>query len=162
MGVIEEMSKPKWILLSSDLAKAGTTLMTLEPLSPLRFRRDFRCSRTAANPIITLILTMFDPRTFPTESAAPPEKAAINATVNSGNDVENAIMLNPTDVFPSWVTVAILTALLMARLEAQFNTTNETAMTKTSITKPVSNISAMLHSPRFCPFAYPSIRDEPS
>jgi hypothetical protein len=84
----------------------------------------------------------------------------MNATVSSGNEVENAIMLNPTAVFPSWVTVAILTALLMARLDAQFSTMKETAMTKMSMTKPVSNISAMLSSPQFCPFAYPSIKGE--
>jgi len=36
---------------------------------------------------------MFEPNTFPTESAAPPEKAAIKATVSSGRDVEKAIKL---------------------------------------------------------------------
>jgi hypothetical protein len=92
--------------------------------------------------MMTHILTMFEPSTFPTESAAPPEKAAMNATVNSGNEVENAIMLNPTAVFPSCVAVATLTALLMATLEAQFNTRKETAITKMLMTKPATNISA--------------------
>jgi hypothetical protein len=76
---------------------------------------------------------MFEPNTFPTERAAPPDKAAINATVNSGSDVEKAIMLNPTAVFPSWVTFATFTALFIARLLAQFKTTNETAIINTSI-----------------------------
>ena len=56
---------------------------------------------------------MFEPKTFPTEGAAPPEKAAIKATVNSGNEVEKAIKLNPTAVFPSWVTVDTFSAFLL-------------------------------------------------
>jgi hypothetical protein len=64
------------------------------------------------------MLTTFEPKTFPTESAAPPEKAAMNATVSSGSDVEKAMRLNPTAVFPSWLMVATFNALLIARLDA--------------------------------------------
>ena len=98
---------------------------------------------------------MFEPKTFPTERAAPPVKAAIKATVNSGNDVEKAIKLNPTAVFPSRVIVANLTALLIARSDAQFITRKETAITKMSKMKP---ISAMIFFPQFCSFVYPSIK----
>jgi hypothetical protein len=61
---------------------------------------------------------MFEPKTFPTESAAPPDKAAIKATVNSGNEVEKAIRLNPTAVFPSWVILDTFRAFFIARLLA--------------------------------------------
>ena len=107
---------------------------------------------------MTEMLKMFEPKTFPTESAAPPDKAAINATVNSGKDVEKAIKLNPIAVFPSRVIAATLIELLIARLDAQFNTRKETAMTTMLKMKPVNKISAMLHFPQFCPFAYPSIK----
>jgi hypothetical protein len=110
--------------------------------------------------MITVMLKIFEPKTFPTESAAPPDKAAIKATVNSGNEVEKAIKLNPTAVFPIRVIVANLTALLMARLDAQFSTRKETAMTKMLKMTPVSSISAMLTFPKFYPFTYPSIKGE--
>jgi hypothetical protein len=67
------------------------------------------------------MLTMFEPKTFPTESAALPETAAIIATVSSGSEVENAIRLKPTAVFPSLVMLETLTALVMTKLLAQFN-----------------------------------------
>ena len=67
---------------------------------------------------MTQMLTMFEPRTFPTERAAPPENAAMKATVNSGRDVEKAMRLKPTAVFPSRVIVETLTALLIAMLLA--------------------------------------------
>jgi hypothetical protein len=35
---MEEMKRPKWILLSSDLAKEGMQLIALEPFDPLNFR----------------------------------------------------------------------------------------------------------------------------
>jgi len=50
--------------------------------------------------MITQILTIFEPKTLPTEIAAPPDTAAIIATVSSGHDVENAIKLKQIDVFP--------------------------------------------------------------
>ena len=46
------------------------------------------------------MLTVFEPKTFPTEMAALPETAAIIATVSSGSEVEKAIRLKPTAVFP--------------------------------------------------------------
>ena len=45
-----------------------------------------------------------------------------------------------------------LTALLMTKLLAQFNTRKETAMTTMSKIRPVNKISAMLFFPQFCPF----------
>lgn len=95
---------------------------------------------------MTEILTMFEPKMFPTESAAPPENAAIKATVSSGNDVEKAIMLNPTAVFPSRVTVATLTALLIAILLAQFRATKDTPImiafkAKSEINRPTIFLS---------------------
>ncbi len=71
---------------------------------------------------------MFDPRTLPTERAAPPENAAINATVSSGRDVEKAIKLKPTAVFPKRVMFETFTALLIAMVLAKFNMTKETAI----------------------------------
>ncbi len=71
-----------------------------------------------AKPIVTEILTMFEPKTFPTESAAPPEKTAIKATVNSGSDVEKAIRLKPIDVLLIRLIVDTFTALLMETLLA--------------------------------------------
>jgi hypothetical protein len=35
---MEEMKRPKWILLSSDLAKEGMQLISLEPFGQLDFR----------------------------------------------------------------------------------------------------------------------------
>jgi hypothetical protein len=113
--------------------------------------------RIAAIPTITEIFTMFEPKTFPTESAAPPEKAATKATVNSGNEVEKAIILNPTAVFPSWVTLDTFRAFFIARLLAQFNTTKETAIIMMLITKSVSSNSTMLSPSEFFPFRYPSL-----
>ena len=75
----------------------------------------------------TEMLKMFEPKTFPTDSAAPPDKAAMKATVSSGNDVEKAIKLNPTAVFPIRLIVANFTALLMAKLDAQFSTRKDNA-----------------------------------
>jgi hypothetical protein len=78
---------------------------------------------------------------FPADARNQPHphykaNAAIKATVNSGNEVEKAIKLNPTAVFPIRVIVANFTALLMARLDAQFSTRKETAMTKMSKMNP--------------------------
>ena len=67
---------------------------------------------------MTQMLTTFEPKTFPTERAVPPENAAVKATVNSGNEVEKAIRLKPTPVLPSRVIVETLTAFLIARLLA--------------------------------------------
>jgi hypothetical protein len=97
----------------------------------------------AAKPIITHIFTMFEPKTFPTEIDKPvPDNAAMTATVNSGKEVEKAIRLKPTEVFPSRVMLATFTALPIVRLLAQFRTRKETAMTSMSTANPVSSISA--------------------
>ena len=135
MGMMEEMKSPKYMLLSSDLAKAGTMLQSLAAGSLERFalRRDWKYIRKAAIPTMTAMLTMFEPKTLPTERAAPPDNAAISATVNSGSDVEKAIMLKPTAVLPKRVNVETLTALLMAILLAKFRTTKETAMMSMSM-----------------------------
>jgi hypothetical protein len=71
-----------------------------------------------------------------------PDVAAMTATVNSGKEVEKAIMLKPTEVFPSRVMLATFTALPIVRLLAQFRTTKETAITSMSTANPVSSISA--------------------
>jgi hypothetical protein len=89
-------------------------------------------------------LMMFEPRTFPTESAAPPDRAAIRATVSSGSEVEKAIMLNPTAVFPSWVTLDTFNAFFIARLLAQFSTAKETAMIMMLMMKSVTSNSAIV------------------
>jgi hypothetical protein len=102
---------------------------------------------------------MFEPKTLPTEIAAPPETAAIIATVSSGSEVEKAIRLKPTAVFPSLVMLETLTALFMTKLLAQFRTRNETAMTTMSTMRPV-DISALLYFPQFYSFAYPSVKGE--
>lgn len=62
------------------------------------------------------MLMSFEPKTFPTERAVPPENAAINATVNSDNEAKKAIRLKSTPVLPSRVIVETLTAFLIARL----------------------------------------------
>ena len=59
------------------------------------------CSSIAAKPMTRQMLTMFEPKTLPTEIAQLPETAAIIATVSSGSEVEKAIRLKPTAVFPS-------------------------------------------------------------
>ena len=83
------------------------------------------------------MLTMFEPKTLPTEIAALPETAAIIATVSSGSEVEKAIRLKPTAVFPSLVMLETLTALLITKLLAQFRTRKETAMIAMSISTPI-------------------------
>lgn len=146
MGISEEMKRPKWMLLSSDLAKAGIKHVTCADLFCFVFFSDFMQIRTAAKPTTNVTLTMFEPKILPTERGAPPEKAATKATVNSGREVENAIKLNPIAVFPSWVILATLTELLIAMLEARFNTTKENAMTKRLKIKSENIISATLES----------------
>ena len=79
---------------------------------------------------------MFEPKTFPTESAAPPDKAAINATVNSGNEVEKAIKLNPTAVFPSWVTLDTFNSILYRKIACPIQHNKRDSITIMSITKP--------------------------
>jgi len=101
----------------------------------------------------TDMLMMFEPRTFPTESAAPPDMAAIRATVSSGSEVEKAIRLNPTAVFPSWVTLDTFNAFFIARLLAQFNMVKETAMMMMFMMKSV-NISSAVVSPFFFVYLY--------
>ena len=108
------------------------------------------------------MFVMLEPRRSPSETDIFPTAIAFMATNNSGSDVEKAIMLNPTAVFPSWVTSDTFRAFLIARLLAQFNTTKETAIIMMLITKSVSSNSTMLSSPRFCPFAYPSVKGEPN
>jgi hypothetical protein len=128
-GMTEEMNKPKYMLPKSDFAKDFTMLvLTMLSLSFLARRRVFRYTNTEAAPIMRLMFAMFEPKTLPIESAAPPEKAAITATVNSGSDVENAISVKPTAVLPIRVMVETLTALLMARLLAQSKTAKDTAI----------------------------------
>ncbi len=136
------------MLFSSDLAKAGITLIPLMSLGLtnldfLNFHRPLKCSSNAATPMITHMFTMFEPKTFPTESAAPPDTAAIIATVSSGNEVEKAIRLKPTAVFPSRVMLETFTAFPMARLLAQFKTRKEMAITITFATISVMNISTI-------------------
>jgi hypothetical protein len=67
----------------------------------------------------------------------------MNATVNSGNDVEKAIMLKPTAVLPSPVILETLTALLIERLLAEFRTTKDTPMINRFIINSVGTISAI-------------------
>jgi len=66
----------------------------LEQLDPLGFCRVFRWRSIVAKPMMTLMLNMFEPKTFPTDNAA------VSATVNSGSEGENAIRLKLTAVFP--------------------------------------------------------------
>jgi hypothetical protein len=86
---------------------------------------------------------MFEPNTFPTERAAPPENAAIKATVSSGSEVENAIMLKPTAVLPKRVNVETLTALLMAMLLAKLSTMKETTIMRMLPISPENNASTI-------------------
>ncbi|MDH7564092.1 MAG: hypothetical protein QHH24_04325 [Candidatus Bathyarchaeota archaeon] len=141
------MNSPKWMLLSSDLAKDGIRLMVrvchLDVLEPL----DIGLTKYRSNadkPMTTLMFTMFEPRTLPTEIGAPPDKAATSATVNSGKDVEKASKLKPTAVFPSRVLIDSLTALFIVKLLARFNTTIEIPIIKRS-----SKNCAKAHQPRF-------------
>ena len=94
---------------------------------------------------------MFEPKTFPTESGAPPDNAAVNATVNSGSEVEKAMILKPTAVFPSRVIAATFTAFFIARLLAQFRTRKETAIIKTFAVSSVNEESAFFLL-LYCPF----------
>jgi len=68
-----------------------------------------------AKPTMREMFTMFEPKTFPTEIAASPVKAAMKATLNSGRDVERASKLKPTAVFPSWATSETLIAFVIAK-----------------------------------------------
>jgi hypothetical protein len=88
------------------------------------------------------MLKTFEPIAFPIESAAPPEKAADKATVNSGRVVETEINVNPTDVFPSRVMAAIFVAYLMTVSLVRFSTTIATAMITIFMRKSMLNKSA--------------------
>jgi len=89
-------------------------------------------------------LKIFEPRTLPTDSADPPENTAIVATTISGNVVDIAIKVKPTDVLPNLEIVDTFTALVITRLLDQFKAINAMAMISISTTKSVSNISATL------------------
>jgi hypothetical protein len=56
---------------------------------------------------------MFEPMTFPTESAASPPKEAMKATLHSGKDVEKASKTKPTAVLLSPVISDTLTEFMM-------------------------------------------------
>ena len=99
--------------------------------------------------MITHMLTMFEPKTFPTETAAPPQIEAITATVSSGSEVEKAIRLKPTAVLPSWVMAETLTALFITRLLAQLSAMKEMAIIRTLTIKSVNSIAAIF------PFSLP-------
>lgn len=95
------------MLLSSDLLK--------ELIMFVLFLRFFliifvKTSKVADNPIITLMLKMLEPNTFPIDNAAPPDVAAMSATVISGRVVEREIKVKPTDVLPSLVIAATFNA----------------------------------------------------
>lgn len=122
------------MLLSSAFAKDGITLKLTESSVALAlFLLLFTYRITAAKPMITLMLKIFEPKTFPTEREEPPEIKAIIATVNSGKVVVIAISVNPTEDLPKRVIVETLSALVMTRLLAQFKATNEIAIIITSI-----------------------------
>jgi hypothetical protein len=97
----------------------------------------------AAIPMIADMLKMFEPNAFPNERPAPPEKAAVRATVSSGNVVDKEINVKPTEVFPSFVMDETRSALLIVVLLAQFKTTRETAMTTMLKINSLVAISAM-------------------
>jgi len=96
---------------------------------------------------MTLILNIFDPNTFPTESGAPPDSTAPKATVNSSSVVDKAIRVKPTEVFPSLLIVDTLIALVIVRLLAQFKTRKETPITNMLATRPVIKSSTMSFPP---------------
>jgi hypothetical protein len=97
----------------------------------------------AAIPMIADMLKMFEPNAFPNDSPAPPDKAAVRATVSSGKVVDKEINVNPTEVFPSFVTEETRSALLIVVLLAQFKTTRDTAMTTMLTINSLVAISAM-------------------
>ncbi len=137
------------MLLSSDFANEGMTLMPLELPVPLvlRFLRALKCNRNVAKPMMTQMFTMLEPKTLPTEIGAPSALLvtdAITATVNSGSDVEKAIRLKPTAVLPSRVIIETLTALPIVRLLAQLRATKDTAMIMMSSANWVNTMSAVV------------------
>jgi chorismate synthase len=60
---------------------------------------------------------MFEPMTFPTETAvfSPFPRSERTATLNSGTEVENATRMKPNVVFPSLVMVETLIALVIVK-----------------------------------------------
>jgi hypothetical protein len=120
MGIKEEIKRPSCMLSSSDLAMERITLNSLGSWLPVRLDRYqvVKYRSTAAKPMIAVMLKMFEPRTLPTESAAPPDKAAIIATVNSGRVVDIAMRVKPTEVLPRRVMAATFMALFMVMLLA--------------------------------------------
>lgn len=134
MGTRDEINRPNSMLLSSALAKDGITLKLKESSVALAlFRLPLMYKITAAKPMITLMLKILEPKTFPTERDEPPDIKAIIATVNSGKVVVIAIRVNPTEDFPKRVIVETLSAFVITRLLAQFKATNEIAIIITSI-----------------------------
>ena len=113
--MIEETKRPNCILPKSDLASGGKILF---PGLMFLENTTFTPSRIADRPNMTLMLNMLEPNTFPTESAAPPEKAAIIATVNSGKVVDIEINVNPTEVLPSREIAETLKAYVITVLLA--------------------------------------------
>ena len=74
------------------------------------------------------MLNTFEPMALPMDRAAPPDTAAVNATVNSGRVVDTEMRVNPMEVLPSLVMAAILVAYLMTASLAMFRNTKAIAM----------------------------------
>jgi hypothetical protein len=79
-------------------------------------------------PRMAEMLNMFEPIAFPMDRAAPPETAAVSATVNSGRVVETEIRVKPMEVLPSLVMAAIFVAYFMTMSLAMFRKTKAAAM----------------------------------
>jgi len=134
-GITEAMKRPKYKLLSSSLAKAGTVFIGPRCLKDI--------SKTAP-PSIRQTLTMFEPKTFPTETGACSVKGAMMPTPSSGSEVEKASRRKPTVAFPSPVISETLTEPVIAQRLPISNITRKKSRTSTTAT--ISKVDAHLKS----------------
>lgn len=148
-GTTEAINKPKSMLLNSDFTRVGIILLLLTGKSLLLlFARNILNPRiTAPIPRMAEMLKMFEPKAFPIDNAAPPDNAALNATVNSGSVVDSAINVKPIEVFPSLLIAAIFVAYLITMSLAKFRNIRATAMIIRFIMKSMLNKSAISCSP---------------
>jgi hypothetical protein len=75
------------------------------------------------------MLNMFDPKTFPIDRGAPPDNAAVMATVSSGRVVAKEINVKPIEVLPNLLIAATLVAYLITLSLAIFRNRSETTIT---------------------------------